>query len=331
MFVSIVIPVYNAAAFLSRCLESIISQWDKDTEVILVNDGSKDNSLAVCKEYACRYSNIFVVDQKNQGVGAARNHGIEVAQGEYIMLMDADDFYNDNSLQKLFQIMRDHDDVDVFRFGSLYAHQYRPNMDVEATVAFEGSAYEHLIKGGLVAFCWSLVYRKSFLDNHKLSFSSYILGEDMLFTSQVLFCNPRVLNISMPLYMYDFRPGSTTNTRTKEHEQKGAWDYTRAMQTIVDDAAKADLPGKVMEAVRKSLNTNMYPVFFLFFYAQFSYKEFKQILSECLKYNFVPVSGKGIRAWIINNVTKHPILYKPVMLVFNKIVVPLHRVFGKKP
>lgn len=331
MFVSIVIPVYNAAAFLNRCLESIIQQWDNDTEVILVNDGSKDESLAVCKEYACRYSNIRVIDQDNQGVGAARNHGIEAAYGEYVMLMDADDFYNDNCLQQLFSVMHAHSDVDIFRFDSLYAHQYQPNMTVASEIKFEGDAYSHLIEGGLVAFCWSLVYRKAFLEQNHLRFSSYILGEDMLFTSQVLFKNPKVMNISLPLYMYDFRPGSTTNTRTKEHEQRGAWDYTHAMQTIIDDANKAKLPRNVMDSVRKSLNTNMYPVFFLFFYARFTNKEFKKILGECLRYNFVPVSGRGLRAKILNVVTRYPFLYKPSMLIFTKIAVPLYGALRKKP
>ena len=331
MFVSIVIPVYNAADFLDRCLSSIISQWSNDTEVILVNDGSKDDSLDICRQYAKEHNRIHVIDQENQGVGAARNHGIAAAQGEYVMLMDADDFYNDNSLPLLFELMHQHGDVDVFRFGSLYAYQYKPGMNVEAKVSFEGSAFEHLIAGGLVAFCWSLVYRKSFLEDNGLSFSSYILGEDMLFTSQVLFCNPRVMNISMPLYMYDFRLGSTTNTRTKEHEQRGAWDYTHAMQRIVDVAKKKRLPEKVMDAVRDSLNTNMYPVFFLYFYAQFTNKEFKDILAECKKYHFLPVKGSGLRAKIINTVTRHPSLYRFAMLTFTKVVVPLHRKFRSNP
>ena len=331
MFVSIVIPVYNVEKYLKRCLDSIISQWDEDTEIILVNDGSSDHSLHICKEYAKRYPRFSVISQENRGVGVARNRGISSASGEYIMLMDADDFYNDQALPLLFDIMHKHKDVDVFRFGSLYAHQYRPGMKMEIGEYLESTAFEHITRFGLVSFCWSMAYKKCFLVENNLSFTTYTLGEDVLFTSQVLFCNPKVLTISSPLYMYDFRQGNTTNTRTKEHEQRGAWDYLHAMQRIVDVAEEKDVPDSVMDSVKNSLNTNMYPVFFLFFYARFTNKEFNQILAECKAYNFLPVRGRGARKFVINAVSRYPFLYGFAMWTFTRIVAPLYMRFRNNP
>ena len=90
--ISIIIPVYNAAKTIGRCVDSILAQTIKDYEIILVNDGSKDDSLLICKEYACRHDNIRIIDQPNSGVSVARNVGIDAAKGEFITFIDSDDF-----------------------------------------------------------------------------------------------------------------------------------------------------------------------------------------------------------------------------------------------
>ena len=89
--ISIIIPIYNSELYLRQCIESVIAQTFKDWEAILVNDGSKDGSLAICQEYASKDSRIKVIDKPNGGVSSARNKGLEVAQGEWITFMDSDD------------------------------------------------------------------------------------------------------------------------------------------------------------------------------------------------------------------------------------------------
>ena len=86
--VSIIVPVYNVEKYLSKCLESLINQTLKDIEIICVNDGSTDNSLSILKEYANKDSRIKIIDKQNEGVSVARNTGIEVATGEYLMFVD---------------------------------------------------------------------------------------------------------------------------------------------------------------------------------------------------------------------------------------------------
>lgn len=101
--VSIIIPVYNIENYLSRCIQSIQNQTFQDFEIILINDGSKDNSLQICKEFAANDPRIILLTQENKGVSAARNNAIRVAKGQYLTFVDGDDYVDTNFLDTLLQ------------------------------------------------------------------------------------------------------------------------------------------------------------------------------------------------------------------------------------
>jgi len=105
--ISIIIPVYNAEKVLPRCIDSLLCQTYKPIEIILVNDGSKDKSLAVCEEYAKQVANITVISQENGGTAKARNAGLDVAHGEYIMFVDADDYVKGDICETLLKAVYD--------------------------------------------------------------------------------------------------------------------------------------------------------------------------------------------------------------------------------
>ena len=100
--ISIIIPVYNCEKYLDRCLNSIVSQSYKEIEIILIDDGSTDNSFLVCNKWANQDRRITVIHQNNQGISAARNAGLDIANGQYIMFVDADDYIDNNLCQILF-------------------------------------------------------------------------------------------------------------------------------------------------------------------------------------------------------------------------------------
>lgn len=102
--ISVIIPVYNTEKYLARCFESILNQNFTDMEVILVDDGSTDNSPSLCDEYAARDNRVRVVHQPNAGVSNARNHGLEIAHGEFIHFADSDDFLEGNFYQDLYNL-----------------------------------------------------------------------------------------------------------------------------------------------------------------------------------------------------------------------------------
>ena len=98
--VSVIIPVYNAEQYLRQCLDSVVGQTLKDIEIICVDDGPQDNSVAILKEYAARDSRLRLIREKNRGAGAARNQGLREATGEYLSFLDADDFFEPDMLEK---------------------------------------------------------------------------------------------------------------------------------------------------------------------------------------------------------------------------------------
>lgn len=115
--VSVIVPVYNAEQYLSRCIDSILAQFFTDFELILVNDGSTDNSLAICQSYKDKDSRVVVCNKPNGGASSARNHGIDVSKGDYICFVDADDYLNENYLLHLYQDMGMDADIDLVLHG----------------------------------------------------------------------------------------------------------------------------------------------------------------------------------------------------------------------
>lgn len=100
--ISVIVPVYNSEKYIAECIDSILFQTYKNIEIILVNDGSKDNSLDVCKQYQSQYHNIITIDKKNGGASSARNVGIDNANGDFIMFVDSDDYIAPNMLETLY-------------------------------------------------------------------------------------------------------------------------------------------------------------------------------------------------------------------------------------
>lgn len=104
--ISIIVPVYNVEKYLQRCIESLISQTYKNIEIILVNDGSTDNSGEICRAYAQKYKNIVLIEKENEGISVARNTGIEIAKGSYISFVDSDDYIQNIFIERLYNLCK---------------------------------------------------------------------------------------------------------------------------------------------------------------------------------------------------------------------------------
>ena len=107
--ISVIIPVYNVEAYLERCLNTVCGQSYKNLEIILVDDGSTDNCLQICEEFAERDDRIKVIHQSNQGVSAARNTGLDAATGDYIAFVDSDDYIHPEMYERLYSLLKKHD------------------------------------------------------------------------------------------------------------------------------------------------------------------------------------------------------------------------------
>lgn len=184
--VSVIIPVYNAGKCLPACLESVLSQSYRHIEVILVNDGSRDNSLEVCESYRSRDPRVRVIDQRNAGPGAARNAALAVAQGEYLQFLDSDDILPEGATEGLVGAMEGQDLVIAhFRIcPKVGGHSDHGLVKTNQSVDKPGFMREHIKFPGSYYFSalWNKLYLRSIVVEQGIRFDEGIIwGEDCLF------------------------------------------------------------------------------------------------------------------------------------------------------
>lgn len=222
---SIVIPVYNAEKYLQSCLESVLEQRSGSSyEIILINDGSKDTSPAICDRYAAQYPNIIVIHQINQGVSAARNAGIAAAKGQYVLFLDSDDCWKPDLLQTLDPVVSKQPDMVVVGYEQFW-EDGSVGTDLPAVEAsgLAGADYveAHSKLGTMpIVTCWSAAFRRELLTRNDLKFLTGIsYGEDFYFHMSALKCAQTVYSIRKPLYCYRENPQSITHTPTRKKTQ----------------------------------------------------------------------------------------------------------------
>ncbi|MBI4652212.1 glycosyltransferase family 2 protein [Candidatus Desantisbacteria bacterium] len=200
MLISVIIPVYNAKKFLNKSIESVKNQSYKDIELILINDGSTDNSLAICNKYALTDSRIKIISQKNSGPAASRNTGLRHAAGTFVYFLDADDFIDKKTIETLVE---KHDQyypgMVMGNFGKLIDY----NEIIKQKVSFSpdgviftdnikvlskadiGNYVRHFFKhpsNHLISYCWGRLYKLSIIKNNNIfSNENMRLFEDFVF------------------------------------------------------------------------------------------------------------------------------------------------------
>lgn len=127
--ISIIVPVYNVEPFISECINSILIQSYKNFELILVNDGSTDNSPTICEQYASKDKRIKVIHKANGGLSDARNWGLKFSSGEYVVFLDSDDYWNDcDALFSLYSLLNKYSEVDVVFLEDLHLKKTYPSI-----------------------------------------------------------------------------------------------------------------------------------------------------------------------------------------------------------
>ena len=199
--ISIIVPIYNAEKTINRCVDSLIGQTYKNIEIILVNDGSKDNSLLKCRQYESVDSRIKVIDKVNGGVSSARNAGLDIAKGDFIMFCDSDDWVEPDWCEQLLTNYKD---------GCLVmcGYYYRTNSDETKKIVCEAKEYHKtdffkFSHNGVFA-PWSKIYSTDIIKKYHIRFQQGIsLGEDKLFVWRYYtHIDNGILFVDEPLYNY---------------------------------------------------------------------------------------------------------------------------------
>lgn len=201
---SIIVPVYNAERTLKRCVDSILNQKYKDYEIILVNDGSSDNSLEICNSYSKMHSNIKVIDKKNGGASSARNAGLDIAAGQFILFVDSDDYVSDH----YFEVIDNNvcpDGLSVLTFTwikakGLFKREINDSMNDAAF--FDKSKY--LILSRDINSPYSKIFDKKLIDKISLRFDERMpVAEDFNFCLKYLMACDNVKIKNDSIYFYD--------------------------------------------------------------------------------------------------------------------------------
>lgn len=209
--ISVIIPVYNTAQELPRCLDSILNNTYRDLEIICINDGSKDHSLDILNTYAANDSRIRVIDQKNAGVSAARNRGLDAAVGEYIAFVDSDDWVHHRYFEILLQSM-DESGADIQICGDIVTSEQIPDPDLgehlsETTALSERQALENSLN------VWKRLYKREVIRDIRF-LREMRFAEDRVFNMEIYRAieGIRVMQITSPMYYYYMREGSAVHS-----------------------------------------------------------------------------------------------------------------------
>lgn len=243
--VSVIIPVYNVENYLRKCLDSLVNQTLKDIEIIVVNDGTTDNSQEIINEYVKKYpKKVVSIIQENGGQGAARNTGLLHAKGEYIGYVDSDDYVEENMYEELYKKAKEEDSDIVICGNNVVKENYE-------FLSKEDVDKEFLL--GKMAV-WNKIYKKNIIVDNKIQFRSKVWYEDLDFTMKVYFSSKKISYVDKPLYNYLLREGSTMNN----NNIKRNLELIEAFDSLIDYCKDKKIYNKVKDEIEFLCIYHMY-------------------------------------------------------------------------
>jgi glycosyltransferase involved in cell wall biosynthesis len=205
--VSIIIPIYNAELYLTECIESVINQTYCNIEIILVNDGSKDKSFEICTNYTIKDLRITLINQENKGVGVARNNGLLIAKGSYLLFLDADDWIEENFFEKTFSEIENGTDLIVFGYTKSNKEGKKINSIIPPqkfglNIHSSKNMLVEILQSGVGLAIWDKLIKRDIIVNNNIQFNKKISGEDFEFCLKLLENSKSISSINISLYNY---------------------------------------------------------------------------------------------------------------------------------
>ena len=282
---SIIVPVYNVEQYIRPCVESIFKQGlEEDTyEVILVNDGTKDNSFGVIDDIIKAHDNIIVEEQENQGLSTARNTGIAKAKGDYILFLDSDDLLIENTLGKLTEALSS-SSPDILYAG--FIKMTNEEIDTrkmelqEECICRETTGRKGFLEdyNARECYAWRAFYKRTFLEEKHLRFIPGIYFEDVPFTTECHLVAGKCIRTDYTFYIYRQRPGSIVSAINK----KKVTDFHHVIARLWELRQKGLTPAEdhqLMDAISTTFSIEMWYVS----HTPELYAERKEIIADLKK------------------------------------------------
>lgn len=339
--ITIIVPIYNMEHYLGRCLDSILSQGigEGTYEVLLINDGSTDNSLAICEQYRNQYPQIFrVISKQNEGVSATRNLGIEEAKGYWLYFMDADDYLVPGGLSSVMGRYLD-DSVDMLSFSSVtlkeqehcnIVQKLSPNYnESNSVIKYEG--IDSLREYKLNTFIFNTIIKRSVMVSGKAShvrFEKMYIAEDFLFKFECALCRCRERVVSDCIYHYIIRDFSAITNRSKERMKEAIPCFMRCFQRLGQVAEEWKDDEKMKNALMYLQTRLVTPFFSRVLSANLSHEQFVEVMRNMRPHMSLVREGtvKKLMRFFIKAPALYPLASFAYRFFFMTIVYPfLHK------
>lgn len=325
--VSIIIPAYNAENHINKCIFSVINQSYKNIEIILVNNGSTDNTLNICMQWAKKDSRIKILDQKNKGVSNARNQGIKQAIGEYIVFVDSDDYLQDNSVEILYNHI-ENKDIDV-----VYCDYY--NVTKKEIIACEeildykvyhaqdiSIVIRNMFGGGrYYSSIWRGIYKKSIIDEKELRFKQMKYAEDLLYNIEYLINCNNIEIISDKLYCY-----VQNNDSSLQKLKHNVEEIKKVPYEIYQTLKKYQCEDNYLLEIEKEIELSIRRIFDI----NYRYCSFRKNICGLNQFVKDIYQSKHTNNCIINLVLKDKVCYLYCSLLLNKICSKFIKILGRE-
>ncbi|WP_418603826.1 glycosyltransferase [Hwangdonia sp.] len=300
MKLSILIPMYNVESYIEKCLSSLLAQGisTRDYEIIVVNDGSTDNSLQIAETFSKNHSNIFIYSQENRGAVFTRNKMLKLAKGEYIYFVDADDYVANNSLNTVLDFAVSNQ-LDLVGFDTLITRSREVNTldstleDSELSKIVTGTEFLRDNKNLRIEIWWYFI-KKDFLNKHQVTFDRTDYDGDVVFTLKLFLEAKKVAYFPVKIYRY-FQSSESTVRSGSDKAKKRIIDYFVA---LIDDFSRLidEVKEKEIEHKKTIINNfNFRRDVFVFFTitkmvkGNLNFKEIKHNLTKCEAVGAYPI------------------------------------------
>ena len=259
VLLSVVSPVYNGSAYLTPFLQSVLNQSFSDFELIMVDDGSTDDSVQIIQTYQEKDARIHLIRQNHQGAGSARNIGLSQVKGQYIIFLDSDDWFNEDFFKiMLDRITKDQSDVAVCEFFIYNQQTGEKQISAIAETGNQKIAKTNLVFDLFTPNTWVKIYRTAFLKENHLLFQEIPSCNDWSFVFASLACANKVSVIREPLMYYR----TQTSTSISSYRYKRTKDIVRAIKHLKHELKSRNLYSQYQEGfARKSVNHLVYEAF----------------------------------------------------------------------
>ena len=272
--VSVIVPIYNVSKYLERGIQSLLKQTLRDIEIILINDGSTDNSLEICKIYAKKDNRIKIIDKVNEGVSVARNSGIGVASSDYISFFDPDDEIEETIYEKLYmKIVNDNSDIclcnyleisDVINEVKLPYKEGKYDREIINNLLLDMIASEDIRKHPIAGTPWRGIYKKKIIENHNIKFPPNIRPmQDLIFNiNYLLNCNTISINDNY-LYKYYSEIGTGVRGYKENYFENGKKVFEFIEKINIEGQYKIDFNRRLSNRWFVFILNNLEMIFYL--------------------------------------------------------------------